>query len=70
MFENTNLKEIVILLGGYIILLVTSGKIVYYILSKISSNDMQEISSNNLNMGFVIGKCENILILTFMILEA
>ena len=66
-----NAIQIAILITGYIILLGTSGIVVNFILSRISSVPIsQTISKEVRDTGFVVGKCENILLLTFMILEA
>ncbi|NJD51735.1 MAG: hypothetical protein FIB07_02595 [Candidatus Methanoperedens sp.] len=70
-FRELNYIDGFILLGSYIILLGTSGILVNYIISKISSEPVtNKISKEIRDTGFVIGKCENLLILTFMILEA
>lgn len=66
-----NVIQIAILITGYMILLGTSGTVVNFILSRISSVPIsQTISKEVRDTGFVVGKCENILLLTFMILEA
>lgn len=71
MIENLNLIKFVIIVGGYSVLLATSGKLVSYILFKISKEPLnQKISKEVLDTGFVVGKCENLLILTFMLLGA
>ena len=71
MIENMNLTDITIIAGGYFVLLFTSGMMVNYILSKISGESIsQKIGKDARDTGFIIGKCENLLILTFMILEA
>lgn len=71
MLENIDTVKVVILGGGYLVLLGTSGIVVSHILSKISSEPMsQKISKEVRDTGFVVGKCENLLLLTFMILEA
>ena len=65
-----NLIHTAILILGYIFLLGTSGKVLNFILSRISSKPLsQTISKEVLDTGFVIGKCENFLILTFMFLQ-
>lgn len=52
-------------------MLGTSGKVVNYILSIISAKPMSSIISKEVrDTGFVVGKCENLLIMTFMFLEA
>ena len=71
MIENMNLITVAILVGGYLILLGTSGIVVNYILSKISKEPIsQKIGKEARDTGFVVGKCENLLILTFMLLDA
>lgn len=71
LIENITHIELIIIIVGYLILLGTSGIIVKYILAKISKKKYTEIAEQNvLDTGFVIGKCENLLILTFMLLEA
>ncbi|MCK5721437.1 MAG: hypothetical protein KAI84_02805 [Gammaproteobacteria bacterium] len=71
MIENMNLTDITIIAGGYFVLLFTSGMMVNYILSKISGEPIsRKIGKDARDTGFIIGKCENLLILTFMILEA
>ncbi len=66
-----NTIEISILLAGYSVLLATSGKLVNYILSRISTQPMSKtISKEVRDTGFVVGKCENLLIMTFMFLNA
>ncbi len=63
--------QAVILIAGYMILLGTSGKLVNYILSSISTEPMSHtISKEVRDTGFVVGKCENLLIMTFMFLNA
>lgn len=71
MIENMNWIVVTILVGGYLILPGTSGIVVNYILSKISKEPIsQKIGKEVRDTGFVIGKCENLLILTFMLLDA
>lgn len=66
-----NSIHIGILLVGYIVLVGTSGKLLIYILTNFSTNPVsQTLSKEVLDTGFIIGKCENILILTFMFLDA
>jgi hypothetical protein len=71
MIENMNWIVVAILVGGYLLLLGTSGIVVNYILSKISEEPInRKISKEVRDTGFVVGKCENLLILTFMLLDA
>ncbi len=61
----------IIILAGYILLISTSGLIVNKTISRIAGESIQKkVGKETLDTGFLIGKCENILILTFMILEA
>lgn len=81
-------KNIIIICLGYIILLLTSGKLVIFVLSRVEHEKrgiQTTLSINNnkaknekikfaneseLDTGFIIGKCENILILTLVLLGA
>ncbi len=66
-----NITQVVILVIGYVVLAGTSGRVLNYILSKISAKAVsQTVSKEMLDTGYIIGKCENLLILTFMVLEA
>lgn len=68
--ENLSTIQLAILLIGYCVLVVTSGKLVNYIIHHISKDVMPEPSREVRDTGFVIGKCENLLLLTFMVLDA
>ena len=71
MIESMNWVTVAILVVGYSVLLCTSGILVNYILSKISKEPIsQKIGKEARDTGFVVGKCENLLILTFMLLDA
>lgn len=71
MIEDLNRTEIAILVVGYIVLLGTSGKLLNFILAKISKDSKHpQITKEVKDTGFVVGKCENLLILTFMYLDA
>jgi hypothetical protein len=60
--------NIIIIVVGYLFLLATSGKLVIYILKRTSTGKIAQ--KEDFDTGFIIGKCENILILTFMLLNA
>ena len=71
MMQNITLIDAIVLVGGYFVLLCTSGALVNYIISKILKEPIsRKIDKKIRDTGFVIGKCENVLILTFMLLEA
>jgi len=58
-----------IILGGYVLLPVTSGQMVSYVLGKVAEEPIgQKLDKRTLDTGFIIGKCENLLILTFMLM--
>jgi len=65
------LLKILLVIGGYLFLVLTSGIILNFILNRISHGKLSEtVSVKDRDTGFVIGKCENILIMTFMLLDA
>ena len=71
MIWDLSFIEIVILVVGYVVLLGTSGKLVNFIFSWISEEPIsKKIGKEVQDTGFVIGKCENLLILSFMLLDA
>lgn len=71
MIDNFNFAYVFIIFGGYFVLITTSGILVNYILSNISKESISaHLSKEVLDTGFVVGKCENLLILTFMLLNA
>ena len=73
-----------IIVTGYLILLLTSGRVVWIVLSLIARDESRKavsdsasaaagkfgVSKKALDTGAVVGKCENFLILTFMLLDA
>lgn len=60
-----------VLVGGFLALIGTSGLLVNGILSRISKEPIsQRVGKEARDTGFVVGKCENLLILTFMLLDA
>ena len=66
MIGNMNLIETAILIAGYVFLLVTSGIMVNCIMSRVSGVPIsQKIGKEARDTGFIIGKCENLLIHDF-----
>jgi hypothetical protein len=64
---------------AFALLLLTSGALVRFVLSKVSQQSMEAVAGadkpaetvkKRLEIGIIIGKCENILVLVLMILEA
>lgn len=68
--ENFSAIQLAVLFMGYFVLVVTSGKLVNYTIHHISKDVVPEPSREVRDTGFVIGKCENLLLLTFMVLDA
>lgn len=65
--------------AAFTLLLLTSGAVVRMVLSKVAQQSMEQVAGadkpeetvkKRLEIGSIIGKCENILILVFLILDA
>lgn len=66
-----DLTNAIIIIVGYLLLISTSGHLVRFTLSQISHKGKNEIAKENKwDTGRIIGKCENILIITFILLNA
>lgn len=61
--------HLVLVASGFGFLLLTSGIVVRRAIAFVSREDLG-LSENVRDTGFVIGKCENILIITLMLLNA
>ena len=75
---------VLIIVAGYLVLPLTSGRVVWLVLSLIARDESRAsgsdsasalagkfgVSKKALDTGAVVGKCENFLILTFMLLNA
>ena len=61
---------LLILIVGYVITLLSSSTIVRRVISKIAKEDFKKISKVTLDTGLIVGLCENILIITFILVEA
>ena len=67
-----------IIAAAFVLLVTTSGKLISYVLQQVANKQLEEVANEDapqevqkrLNIGSIIGKCENILILAFLILEA
>ena len=62
------LTDILVVLVGYLFLIGTSGFVLTTILSSVSG--YQEPSERERDVGAIVGKTENVLVLTFMVLGA
>ncbi len=66
-----SLWDLLAALGGCALLILTSGLVVSGVLSRISSRPLSElVKKSERDTGFVVGKCENILIFVFTVLGA
>ena len=59
-----------VLLVGYAFLLLTSGRVVNGLIGYVSREDLEAVDKKTRDTGFLIGKCENILIPTFVLFHA
>jgi hypothetical protein len=76
----TSWKDILVIACGYILLLFTSGIIVSYLLKQVTNKTLSQVAGEDkpeaqqkkerLIAGKIIGKCENILILSFILMDA
>jgi len=62
--------HLLIIIVGYVITLLSSSTIVRRVISKIAKEDFKKISKVTLDTGLVVGLCENVLIVTFILVEA
>lgn len=68
----------IVIAVAFVLLLTTSGKAVRLVLKSVTQKKLEEIAAEDkpaeiekrLDIGEIIGKCENILILAFVVLEA
>lgn len=70
--------QYVVVAAAFALLLLTSGRVISYVLKTITKKNLKEAANDDhppeveerIAVGNIIGKCENILILVFVILEA
>ena len=68
----------IVIAGAFILLVTTSGRVINFVLQQVAHKPLEEVANEDapkeiekrLEIGGIIGKCENILILAFLILEA
>jgi hypothetical protein len=76
-----SLTYYIVMAVSYLFLISTSGYLISFILKKISNKDLEVLAAEGsteaekkrktvFNVGNIIGKCENILVLSFMLLDA
>jgi len=61
--------DLLITIAGYGATLLSSSIIVRRVVSKIAKEDFKKISKVTLDTGLIVGLCENILIITFILIE-
>lgn len=70
--------QYIVIAAAFALLLLTSGRVISYVLKTITNKNLKEAANEDrppeveerIAVGNIIGKCENILILVFVILEA
>ena len=65
---NVTWIDLIILIAGYAITLLSSSILVRRVVSKIAKEDYKKITKVTLDTGLIIGLCENILIITFILI--
>lgn len=68
----------IVIAAAFVFLVSTSGWLISFVLEKVTNKQLEEVAQEDapsevqkrLDIGSIIGKCENVLILVFLILEA
>ena len=72
--EVSVILKYIIVIAGYLIAICTSGRIVHYFIgfaSDKSSGSIRESGAKHyFDVGIIIGKCENFLVITFILADA
>ena len=69
-FDGGSLGWAAVVLGGYVFLLLTSGRLVTAALAWADEEYAAEITEEQRDIGAIVGKSENVLLLTFVLVEA
>lgn len=59
-----------VIVAGYLFLVLTSGRIVTAALSWADDGYASHVTEQQRDVGTIVGKCENVLLLTFVLLDA
>ena len=70
MLASLTLVKILVIVAGYGLLVLSSGVVVNGALGRIPDATLKNLSPQVRDTGFLVGKCENVLIMTFMLLHA
>lgn len=62
--------ELVVVSAGYLFLLATSGRVVTAAIAWADDGYAAQVSNQQRDVGALVGKCENVLLLTFVLLQA
>lgn len=65
-----NLVNAVVVLGGYAVLLATSGRFVTWTLAWADDDYRSAVSEQQRDIGTIVGKAENVLLMTFVLVGA
>lgn len=67
---NITWTQVLVILGGYVLAFLTSGVLVNFVLSNKKAEDGDHSKSSVRDTGAIIGKCENFLVITLILLGA
>jgi hypothetical protein len=70
MLASLTLTKVLVIVAGYVVLVFSSGVVVNGALGRIPETTLKNLSPQVRDTGFLVGKCENVLIMTFMLLHA
>jgi hypothetical protein len=64
---SSNLVDALVVLGGYLFLLASSGRFVTWTLAWADDGYQSEVSEQQRDIGTIVGKAENVLLMTFVL---
>lgn len=65
-----NLVDALVVLGGYLLLVASSGRFVTWTLAWADDGYRSEVSEEQRDIGTIVGKAENVLLMTFVLVGA
>lgn len=70
MIVETTLETWAVVAAGYLLLLATSGRVVTYALAWADDSYAEHVPETQRDIGSIVGKCENVLLFTFVLMQA
>jgi hypothetical protein len=64
---SSNLVDALVVFGGYLFLLASSGRFVTWTLAWADDGYQSEVSEQQRDIGTIVGKAENVLLMTFVL---